>query len=157
MVTLSALPTDEPRSRGLGQLMAPRTFHSRPRSARLLTLPKLQQHRPQESFSRLPRRPLLYSGPHSIQRCRGRRPWPGSRNWKGNHSWLSSVRSVQAAKPSSEVVVPKAGSVVGGGVSLDRLDRLLHMHRPSQGHSCKAPRRFFSCKMIPTCGNLSAR
>src|SRR5215472_4545364 len=54
-------------------------------------------------------------------RCRGRLPWPGSHNRKGDHSRASSVRSVQAAQPSSEVVVPKADSLVGAGVSLDRL------------------------------------
>ena len=42
---------------------------------------------------------------------------------------VSSVRSVQAAKPSSEVVVPKADSVVGARVSLGRLDRLLPKRR----------------------------
>src|SRR5437016_8816750 len=36
----------------------------------MLTLPELQQHRPQEGFSRLPRRTLLYSCPHSMARCR---------------------------------------------------------------------------------------
>src|SRR6266704_770687 len=94
----------------------------------MLTLPELQQHRPQEGFSRLPRRTLLYSCPHSMARCRGWRPWPGFRNRKGNHSWFSSVRSVEAANSSSEVVVSQADSLVGGGVSLDRLDRLLHKH-----------------------------
>jgi len=38
---------------------------------------------------------------------------------------IGSVRSVQAAKSSSEVVVPKADSLVGGRVSLDLLDHLL--------------------------------
>src|SRR5437899_11274168 len=94
----------------------------------MLTLPELQQHRPQEGFSRLPRRTLLYSCPHSMARCRGWRPWPGFRNRKGNHSWFSSVRSVEAANSSSEVVVSQADSLVGGGVSLDRPDRLLHQH-----------------------------
>src|SRR5437016_14050728 len=81
----------------------------------MLTLPELQQHRPQEGFSRLPRRTLLYSCPHSMARCRGWRPWPGFRNRKGNHSWFSSVRSVEAANSSSEVVVSQADSLVGGG------------------------------------------
>jgi len=54
----------------------------------------------------------LYSCPDSIQRCRRWRPWPGFRDRKGNHSWFSSVRSVEAAKSSSEVVVSKADSLV---------------------------------------------
>jgi len=37
---------------------------------------------------------------------------------KGNHTWFSSVPAIEAAKPSSEVVVPKAVSLVGAGVSL---------------------------------------
>ena len=36
------------------------------------------------------------------------------------------LASVQPAKPSSEVVVPKADSLVGPDVSLNRLDHLLH-------------------------------
>ena len=54
----------------------------------------------------------MYSCPDSIQRCRRWRPWPGFRDRKGNHSWFSSVRSVEAAKSSSEVVVSKADSLV---------------------------------------------
>src|SRR5215469_8681934 len=102
----------------------------------MLTLPELQQHRPQEGFFRLPRRPLLYSCPHSIPRCRGWRSWSGFRNRKGNHTWFSSVRSVQTAKASSEVVVPKADSLVGTDVSLDRLDRLLHNHQYQEFCCC---------------------
>ena len=71
----------------------------------------------------------LYSCPHSIPRCRRWRPWPRFVGCKGDHARVSSVRSVQAAKASSEVVVPKADSLAGAGVSLDRLDRLLHKHR----------------------------
>src|SRR5207244_1464272 len=56
------------------------------------------------------------------------RLWPGFGNWKGDHARISSVRSVEAANSSSEVVVSQADSLVGGGVSLDRLDRLLHKH-----------------------------
>src|SRR5215469_12751582 len=82
----------------------------------------------QEGFSRPPRGTLLYSCPHSVRCCRGWRPWFGFRNRKGNHSWFSAVRSVQAARASSEVVVPKADSLVGAAVSVDRLDRLLHKH-----------------------------
>jgi hypothetical protein len=50
------------------------------------------------------------------------------RSRKGNHSWFSSVRSVQAVKPSSEVVVSKADSPVGAVFIADRLDHLLHKH-----------------------------
>src|SRR5437588_2028862 len=96
------------------------------RSRRIPTLPELQQHRPQEGFSRLPGRTFFYRCPHSIACCRGWRLWPGFDNWKGDHSRISSVRSVEAANSSSEVVVPKTDSLVGAGVSLDRLDRLLH-------------------------------
>ena len=54
----------------------------------------------------------MYSCAHSSQRCRGWRPRPGFRDRKGDHTWFSSVRSVQAAQASSEVVVPKADSLV---------------------------------------------
>jgi len=67
---------------------------------------------------------------------RGKRPGSNVEFWNAKidgtcggiaaRPWLSSVRSVQAAKPSSEVAVPKADSLVGGGVLLDRLDRLLY-------------------------------
>jgi len=43
----------------------------------------------------------------SIARCRGWQQWPGFHNRKGNHSWFSSVRSVQPAKTSGEVVYRK--------------------------------------------------
>ena len=122
----------------------------------MLTLPELQQHRPQEGFSRLPRRTLLYSCPHSMARCRGWRPWPGFRNRKGNHSWFSSVRSVEAANSSSEVVVSQADSLVGGGVSLDRLDRLLHQHC-YQRFLVGSVDSFLGviCRHVPTvCGSL---
>ena len=59
-----------------------------------------------------------------LSRC-----WSGFRNRKGNQSWFSSVHSVEAAQPSSEVVVPKADSLVGAGISLARLDRLLYKRR----------------------------
>jgi hypothetical protein len=63
----------------------------------------------------------------------------------GNHTWFSSVRSVEAAKPSNEVVVPKAASLVGAGVSLDRLDRLLHKHHCQQ----------FCCGFVASAGPFS--
>ena len=70
------------------------------RLERLLTLPELQQHKPQEGFSRLPRRTLLYSCPHSIPRCRGWRKWSRFRNRKGNHSGFhQSVLSNQLKPP----------------------------------------------------------
>src|SRR5947209_406744 len=75
-----------------------------------------------------PRSTLLYSRPHSTACCRGWQLWPGFANRKGDHSRISSVRSVEAAESSSEVVVSQADSLVGGGVSVDRLDRLLHKH-----------------------------
>src|SRR2546429_905998 len=110
----------------------------------MLTLPELQQHRPQEGFSRLPGRTLLYRCPHSIACCRGWRLWPGFDNWKGDHARVSSVRSVEAANSSSEVVVPKADSLVDAGVSLDRLDPLLHKHHYKQ----------FCCCFVASVGSL---
>ena len=58
------------------------------------------------------------------------------RDRKGNYSSASSVRSVQAAKPSSEVVVPEANSLVGARVSLDRLDHLLHKQHCEKFFCC---------------------
>ena len=101
---------------------------------------ELQQHRPQEGFSRLPRRTLSYSCPQSPAGSRGWWLWPGFDNRKGDHSWLSSVRLVQAAKPSSEVVVPKVDSLVSVGLCLDRPDPLLHQH---------CYQRFFCCIVGP--------
>src|SRR2546430_9064096 len=49
----------------------PYTTLFRSRSRRIPTLPKLRQHRPQEGFSRLSGRTLLYSRPHSTACCRG--------------------------------------------------------------------------------------
>src|SRR6266550_2747398 len=124
------------------------------RSRRIPTLPKLQQRRPQEGFSRLPRRTLLYSCLHSPACCRGWRLWPGFDNWKGDHSRISSVRSVEAAQSSSEVVVSQADSLVGGGVSLDRLDRLLHKHHYEKFCCCFVasvdPFRVVVCRHVPT-------
>src|SRR6266480_4067898 len=98
------------------------------RLRRIPTLPELQQHKPQKGFSRLPTRTLSYSCPHATACCRGWQLWPGFANRKGDHSRISSVRPVEAANSSSEVVVSQADSLVGGGVSVDRLDRLLHKH-----------------------------
>src|SRR6266705_3406898 len=117
-------------------------------------VPKLQHHRPQEGFSRLPGRTVLYSCPHSIACCRGWRLWPGFDNWKGDHPRISSVRSVEAANSSSEVVVLQADSLVGGGVSLDRLDRLLHKHHYEKFCCCFVasvdPFRVVVCRHVPT-------
>src|SRR6266550_2970450 len=124
------------------------------RSRRIPRLPKLQQHRPQEGFSRLPGRTVLYSCPHSIACCRGWRLWPGFDNWKGDHPRISSVRSVEAANSSSEVVVSQADSLVGGGVSLDRLDRLRHKHHYEKFCCCFVasvdPFRVVVCRHVPT-------
>ena len=49
------------------------------------------------------------------------------------------LRLVQAAKPASEVVVPKVDSLVGAGLCLDRLDPLLHQH---------CYQRFFCCIVV---------
>src|SRR2546430_8603856 len=81
----------------------PYTTLFRSRSRRIPTLPKLRQHRPQEGFSRLSGRTLLYSRPHSTACCRGWQLWPGFANRKGDHSRISSVRSVEAAESSSKV------------------------------------------------------
>ena len=66
----------------------------------------------------------------------------------------SSVRSVQAAKPSSEVVVPKTDSLVGGTVSLDRLDRLLHRQHYQKFFCCFVasvdPFRVVVCRHVPS-------
>src|SRR6266567_708352 len=126
------------------------------RSRRIPTLPKLRQHRPQEGFSRLSRRTLLYSRPHSTACCRGWQLWPGFRNRKGDHSRISSVRPVEAANSSSEVVVSQADSLVGGGVSVDRLDRLLHKHC-YQRFLVGSVDSFLGviCRHVPTvCGSL---
>jgi hypothetical protein len=48
----------------------------------------------------------------------------GTATTRGVHQ---SVLSKQLSPPS-EVAVPKADFLVGGGVSLDRLDHLLHKH-----------------------------
>src|SRR2546430_8044492 len=64
----------------------PYTTLFRSRSRRIPTLSKLRQHRPQEGFSRLSGRTLLYSRPHSTACCRGWQLWPGFRNRKGDHS-----------------------------------------------------------------------
>src|SRR2546429_2574153 len=40
--------------------------------------------------------------------CRGWQLWPGFANRKGDHSRISSVRSVEAAESSSEVVVSRS-------------------------------------------------
>ena len=73
---------------------------------------------------------------------------------KGNPSWLSSVRSVEGAKPSTEVVVPQADSLVGGGVSLDRLDHLLHQHYYQRFFCCFVgpvdPFLGVICRRVPT-------
>jgi hypothetical protein len=96
----------------------------------------------------------LYSCPHSIPRCRGWRPWSGFVGCKGDHARVSSVRSVQAAKSSSQVVLPKADSLVGAGVSVDRLDRLLHKHHYQKICCCFVasvdPFRVVVCRHVPT-------
>ena len=90
----------------------------------------------------------------TLPRCRGWRPWPGSHNRKGSHSWFSSVRSVEAAKSSSEVVVPKADALVGARLSLDRLDHLLHQHHYQKFCCCFVasadPFRAVVCPHVPT-------
>jgi len=55
---------------------------------------------------------------------------------------------------AQEVVVPKADSLVGGGVSLDRLDRLLHKRHHQKFPCCFVafvdPFRVVVCRHVPT-------
>jgi hypothetical protein len=95
----------------------------------------------------------VHSCPHSTACRRVWRLWPGFSNRNGDHSWRSSVRSVEAAKPPGEVAVPKADSLVGGDVFLDRLDPLLYkqlMKHSSTVLSAPLIRFFRICRHLPT-------